>query len=512
MKTGTITKFALSASCVLLLSTTSLTAKAQNNMDGPWSPGAAAGAPAHGSAQPWPPQGGARASWEAATPAAAPVRAPVVQPQPAAAFAGPRTTLQQAVGNGVMTNPEYGIVANNRRAIDEELNQAKSLYRPSVDLRGDTGYEYTDSPSTRAPARGRAGKDHESMWRYDAGLTLTQMLFDGFAARHETSRQQARVQSASRRVLEASELVGLSIVESYLEVMRQREILKISRQNVAQHISILEQITDSSQVGRSTQADSEQARARLAAARAQEASIREALRTAEAAYIREVGEVPQNLVMPAVPHERLNANVEVEVKTALVQNPTISIAESDITVAGEEIKASHASFYPRFDLQLNGRHGEDLGGVEGQNTGASALVVMNWNLYRGGRDTARVRELMNREAQVKESRAHIAREIESDVRVTWARMVAAGERANQFAAQADANTEVVRAYLDQFDLNRRTLLDVLDSQNELFVSRTNAVNAEFLEMFAVYRLLALKGELLKTLQVDYPREANPAKL
>ncbi|HIL29457.1 MAG TPA: type I secretion protein TolC, partial [Micavibrio sp.] len=76
----------------------------------------------------------------------------------------------------------------------------------------------------------------------------------------------------------------------------------------------------------------------------------------------------------------------------------------------------------------------------------------------------------------------------------------------------DANTEVVKAYMDQFDLNRRTLLDVLDSQNELFVSRSNAVNSEFLEMFAVYSLIALKGELLPTLGVAYQRESDPAKM
>ena len=74
-------------------------------------------------------------------------------------------------------------------------------------------------------------------------------------------------------------------------------------------------------------------------------------------------------------------------------------------------------------------------------------------------------------------------------------------------AQAAANTEVVRAYKDQFSLDRRTLLDVLDSQNELFVSQSNAINAEFLEMFSVFRLLALKGQLLPTLSVAYPRES-----
>ena len=71
-----------------------------------------------------------------------------------------------------------------------------------------------------------------------------------------------------------------------------------------------------------------------------------------------------------------------------------------------------------------------------------------------------------------------------------------------------ASQDVVDAYKDQFDLNRRTLLDVLDAQNELFVSQTNKMNAEFLEMFAVYRILALRGALLPTLNVNYPQEVK----
>jgi adhesin transport system outer membrane protein len=87
-------------------------------------------------------------------------------------------------------------------------------------------------------------------------------------------------------------------------------------------------------------------------------------------------------------------------------------------------------------------------------------------------------------------------------------MVSAGERANEFAIQAVANEKVVAAYKDQFELDRRTLLDVLDAQNELFVSRSNAVNSEYLEMLAVYRLLSLQGQLLQTMGVEAPDEAS----
>ena len=380
-------------------------------------------------------------------------------------------SLRDAVAVGVATNPEYGVVATNRRATDEELNQAQALYLPSIDLRADAGFEHSDDPSTRASvAAGTDNDGEEDLWRYDASITLTQMLFDGFETKYENERQRARVLSASNRVRETAELVGLAIVEAFLEVLRQRDLLRIARQNVAEHISILEQIGDSAGAGRSTQADVEQARARLASARAGEASVREALRIAEASYIREVGDVPKELIMPLVPVDALSPNVEEEVKIALHQSPTVDIFEADIDVAHAEYQGAKSTFYPQIDLQLNGREGEDLGGVEGRDTSASALLVLNWNLYRGGGDTARVREFINREAQAKEARAEAARGIENDIRQTWARMVSAGERARQFAAQADANTEVVKAYKDQFDLNRRTLLDVLDAQNELFVS------------------------------------------
>jgi adhesin transport system outer membrane protein len=180
----------------------------------------------------------------------------------------------------------------------------------------------------------------------------------------------------------------------------------------------------------------------------------------------------------------------------------LNVFTSDIEVAYADAQGTKSSFYPQFNLQLNARQGEDLGGVKGRDKSASALVRMNWNLFRGGVDTARQREFTYRHQQSKEKRTQASRSVERDVRQTWASMVASAERAHQFAAQTDANIEVVKAYKDQFNLDRRTLLDVLDAQNELFVSRSNAVNAKFLEMFAVYRLLALKGQLLDVLGIE----------
>jgi len=416
-------------------------------------------------------------------------------------------SLTNAIATGIATNPEYGEVAANRRATDEELKQGRALYLPSIDAHAETGPEWTNSPSTRSSAFATNSDSTARKWHNLASVTLTQLLFDGFNAQYEVERQKARVQSAANRVRETAELVGLSIVESYLEVMRQRQLLMIARQNVQDHETLYNQIEDGVRAGKSTQADEEQAKERVAVARATESSTRQSLRTAEAKYIQVVGDQPGQLELPTIPYDKLDADVNAEVLKTLAYSPTLNIFTADIETAYAESLQTRSSFYPKVNLQVGASAGHDLQGVDGGDSNASALVVANWNLYRGGADIARAREFIERHSQAKESRMKAAREVENDVRSTWASMVSAGERAKEFDNQAMANEQVVKAYKDQFNLDRRTLLDVLDAQNELFVSRSNTINSEFLEMLAVYRLLALKGQLLPTLNVSYPRES-----
>lgn len=407
-------------------------------------------------------------------------------------------TLQDAVSKGIQTHPFYGVVANDSLATREELSQARALYKPSIDLLAESGWARTDSPTI----------DNENQWHNRASLTLTQLLYDGRGTTSEINRQKARVESTSNRVSEVAEFIGLDVVEAYLEVLRQRDLLAISRANVEDHIKILETIRTGAQAGTVTEGDVSQALARQAQARATVSSTEQALREAEALFIQKVGDMPGSMAFPDIPRDRLPPSVEDAVREAVTQSPTLAVYESDIKVAQAEFEGSGSTLYPTVELQANTAVGNDLDGIEGDDNRQSVLAVMRWNLYRGGGDQARQREFMHRHAVSKERRADAARQVEKDVRDTWAGMLAAAERAQQFLEQAGANEKVVNVYLDQFSLDRRTLLDVLDSQNELFVSRSSHVNALYTEMFAVFRVLALKGQLLDTLQVAKPREAK----
>ncbi len=412
-------------------------------------------------------------------------------------------TLTEAISKGVLTNPEYAIVANDRRAVDHELEQAKALWKPSVDFLGESGWEHTDTVTI----------DKEDLWHNRASLTLSQDVWDGgkySANSGEIHRQESRVESTAHRVDETAEFVALDITEAFLEVLRQRDLLSISRANVQDHLKILQTIKDGAASGTVTNGDVAQAEARVASSKATESSIRQDLREAEASFIREVGDMPENLIFPEVPRDALSNDFEEAVDVAITSSPTLDVFESDIKVAKEEYMSTGSSLYPKVSVEVNGTYGNDINGFEGDDKRASALGVMRWNLFRGGADVARQQEFIYRHAMAKERRADAARQVEKDVRDTWAGMVSAAERAEQFLEQSNANEKVVNVYLDQFSLDRRTLLDVLDAQNELFVSRSSHVNSLYTEIFGIYRLLALKGSLLETVGVEAPAEATVA--
>jgi outer membrane protein, adhesin transport system len=192
---------------------------------------------------------------------------------------------------------------------------------------------------------------------------------------------------------------------------------------------------------------------------------------------------------------------------ASVTSPTVLIANADIDVAKAELRGARAGYYPNLDLELGASAGEDLDGVEGSDISAQALVVLRYNLFRGGADIAREREGFARLREARESLRVAQREAEEEARVAFNAMITARTRVRALARGVEAQRATRDIYAQQFDLGQRGLLDLLDAENELFNDRSNLVTASFTEMFAVYRVLAVIGTLLDTLEIDRPMQA-----
>ena len=423
----------------------------------------------------------------------------VAQPHPALA-----TTIQESIQAALATNPEVGVVAADREAIEQELRQARADYLPSIDVRGAVGPEYTDTPITR---NRDFDDDTETLLRSESQLTLTQMLFDGFATQSEVQRQISRMDSASYRVQEAAEFVALDAVEAHLDVLRNQALVELGGENLEQHRRILGQVGQLEAQGAGSIADVRQTESRLAEAQSSLALAKGNLRDAEAFYLAVVGSPPTDLEEGVAPAFALPESPDASAAAASVTSPTVQLANADIDVAQAELRAARAGYYPNLDLELGAAAGDNLDGLEGRDVNAQALLVLRYNLFRGGGDIAREREAFLRVKEARENLRVAQRDAEEEARVAYHALITARARLEALSDGVDAQRATRDIYAQQFDLGQRGLLDLLDAENELFNDRSNLVTATFTETFAVYRVLAVVGAMLDSLEIDRPAQA-----
>lgn len=407
-------------------------------------------------------------------------------------------SLTEAVQQTLQTNPDVLIDASKRLSTDEALKGARGGYFPKVDLLLGAGSERSNNSST--------GGVDRTLARHEGSLTLTQMLFDGFGVSSEVNRNRARVTSAAHKLAGTSEQVALQAIEAYLEVLRQRELVELTRSNLDAHDRTQDQIKIRAESGVGRKADFEQIQARSGLARANFTAAEANLRDAETDFLRVVGATPADLSMPNPPESSaLPASMEDAVQQAFDNNPTLKSAMADIEAAEAQNKAAQSFMYPRFDLELGAAQNEDIDGVLGGNDEQYAMVRMRYNLFKGGSDKARVNETAQLSNEAREIARRTRQQLEQSTRLSWNAMVSASERLPSLKQHADASLATRDAYTKQFSIGQRTLLDMLDSENEHFTASSNYVTGKYVETFARYRVLADMGQLLNVLGVS-PRE------
>ena len=224
-------------------------------------------------------------------------------------------------------------------------------------------------------------------------------------------------------------------------------------------------------------------------------------------YIAVVGMPPEALQEPVVPYPAVPESQEAAAAQAVVDSPTVLIAGADIDVAEAELRGSRAGNYPRFDLELGAGANRNIDGVEGGGIDAQALLVARYNLFRGGADVAREREAFARVREARQALRQVQRDAAEEARVAYNALQTAQARVEALRAAVEAQRATRDVYAQQFDLGQRSLLDLLDAENELFIARSNLVTAQFTEIFGVYRVLAVTGELLMVLDIDRPKES-----
>jgi len=413
-------------------------------------------------------------------------------------FADPAANLREAIQKAVVTNPEVQSAWHAYLAAEQEQGVAEGGYYPRVDLTAGIGRERQTDP----------GLDDRNYTRRGATLSLNQMVYDGFATQSEVARLDHAKLTRYFELLDASEQTALETAQAYADVQRYRELVTLARENYDQHKSVFDQIEERVSAGVGRRVDFEQAAGRLALAESNLLTEASNLHDVSARYQRIVGELPADTLAAL---GDLTGNLPPDVTEALKQaytaNPAFQAAIENMRAAREEARGRKAAFHPTVDLRA--RQGVDWNtdGVDGRHSDRVIELVLNYNLFNGGSDRAAVRQYAERLNLAKDLRDKSCRDIRQTLAIAYNDVGRIAEQLQYLNQHQLSIGKAREAYRRQFDIGQRTLLDLLDTENEYFQARRAYVNAAYDESTAHARALAGMGTLLKA--VDVAREDLP---
>ena len=413
---------------------------------------------------------------------------------------GRADTLQEAIAYTIETNPEVLISMNRYRASEESIAIERAGYLPKLGISGRTGIQ-------RKSTNGSSGDAETTDRLIDATVAVQQMIFDGF--RTSSRLEGARMDSHSRSLTmhARAESVALRVAEVYLKVVRAEQLVELARENLAIHDEIFDQIHARTDSGLARSSDLEQIRSRRARASANLVTAINTLSNGRSEFFSVVNRKPSRLVMPELDIAMLPVTLDEAMAMAGQNNPMIKASGYDVKTYEAQALATKSSFLPQLDLEVGQTWSDvrsDILTADGRTDTLSAMLNFSYNLYNGGADQARRREAAWKVEEARASRELSYRNVTRDLRLAWDSFVYMDGQVNYLKEHITASREVAKAYQQQFRLGKRSLLDLLDTENELFQSQRDFIEAVHEELFSRFRVLYGTGQLLDIMNVDLP--------
>ena len=403
------------------------------------------------------------------------------------AGAADAASLREALVTTYLTSPQLESGRSELRQVDELVPQALSGYRPSLFLNGDLTAERNDRSRqlNNVVRQDRSGKS--------VNLTLRQNLYSGGGTQAQVSQAENQVRAQRARLYGLEQQVMLDAVDAYTAAYRDQVVLDLALNNEERLKRQLEATRDRFEVGEVARTDVAQAEARLSRARADVEQAKADLASSRAFYERVVGEAPSKLEEPKVLREL--PKTETETRAIAAQNPDIIAATFDLYAARDNVDVQFSSLLPSLDLQGVLEYADQP--TANTEWGRTALFGLNLSvpLYQGGGEYSRVRESRQRVRQQRDNLESAQRSVQELVTASWERLLAATAAIDAFQAEVRANQIALEGVEQEALVGARTVLDVLDAEQELFTSQVNLVRASREEILASYQLKLAIGQL-----------------
>lgn len=406
-------------------------------------------------------------------------------------------TLKEAIQSLLDTNPDIRSTAYLRSSRDEQVRQAKADYFPKVDFEAGTGLRDVYEPVEKdlSPTEYR--------------LSLRQNLFTGLGTKYNVRRTKHNVNSSAYRVQAESSTTGLLGTRAYLEVLRRQELIDLAEENLKNHKRIDDQIKLRSESGLSRRADVDQIGGRISLARSALITTRANMVDAESNYFAVIGHIPDDLSRPDSPVEAIPGSMDEAQRQALVNHPILKAIEEDLSAREAQVGIAKSEYYPVIDLEIDRYWGdEDVTILDVKEEDLLIMLRLRYNLFHGLRDRARIKETKYLIDEATEVRNDVARQVLESIRLSWATYEAEHDKYTDLRDRVTSTGKTVMAYKKQWNLGKRTLLDLLDSEAEYINSRRDLVDSQFELQYAMFRLLDGTARLIPTLGLEFPEESK----
>ena len=406
------------------------------------------------------------------------------------AIADAHLTLKDVAQKVVLTNPEVLAKWHAFKAAGGDVDVARAGFFPRIDYTAGAGKENLKQPGTPERDYTRTGY----------ALTLNQMLYDGFATSNDVKRLDKTRLTRYFELLDAAENAALEAARAYFDVIRYRQLTLLAEGNYIEHRSSYELLLRRAQSGAGRRVDVEHAAGRLALAELNLNTETANLHDVMARYLRLVGEqAPPVMFGPARLARDYPASEADALKLAFRQNPTLRAAVENVEAAQHDLELRRSAFHPRLDLRLRNDRAENVDGVMGSRNNNIAELVLNYNLFNGGADVARQLVYAERKNQALDLRDKACRDIRQTLSIAYNEVKRLQAQRSSIDLQVNAIEKTRDAYKAQFNIGERSLLDLLDTENELLNARRTAVNADVDIDQAYLRTQAGIGRLLEFL-------------
>ncbi|MFN4283121.1 MAG: TolC family outer membrane protein [Alphaproteobacteria bacterium] len=413
-------------------------------------------------------------------------------------------TLDEALTRAYQTNPTLLAARASLRATDEGVAQALSRWRPTVEASADISrtqsYSNTRSPSSRYTTP------------YGPSLSIVQPLYDPVAG-PATERAELDVKAARARLVTTEQEVLLNAMSSYIDVVRDQAILDLNINNEQRLRRQLDAANDRFRVGEITRTDVAQAEARLSRATADRIQSEGNLAASRAVYRNNVGEIPANLVVPTSP-ANLPVTQDEAVSVASSRFPDVVAADYTAQSARQNIRAIEGELWP--ELNLRGTLSADRGTTNGdtESNSASITAEINVPLYTAGSVASRIRAAKQTATQRTNELDQARRDASETAARAWESLETTRASLRAYDSEIQASQIALEGVEKEALVGSRTVLDVLDAEQELLTAKVNLVGAQRDEIAAAYELKAAIGSLTARelgLQVPYYDEEQNYK-